>query len=201
MERFLQDLASAKPAPGGGSASAMTAAIGASLVSMVMELSLKKTEEQQKEKFQAIAQEALNLQGRLVQLVEEDAQSFKLVMEAFKLPKESEEEKKQRSGKIQESYQGAASVPLVIMETCLKVMELAMIGIKEGNPNVITDGGVAILTSWAALEGAAMNVQINLGSIKDKDFVLKMKEKLEAIKGRGQSYLNEAQKILQEELA
>ncbi len=200
MRDFLQALSSSQPTPGGGSASAMVGATGASLVSMLMELSIGKAEGACKERFVAIAKEAVALRQDLLELVEADARSFERVMESFRLPKGTEAEKKERRQKIQAAYKEAANTPLIVMEKCLRVMELAVEGIKDGNPNAITDGGVAALSGWTGLKGAALNIEINLGSIKDEDFVNTLKGSIKEIISKGDDLLAQAERVLKEEL-
>lgn len=200
MRDFLQALSGSQPTPGGGSASAMIGATGASLVSMLMELSIGKAAGSRKEKFIDIAREAVSLRQDLLELVEADARSFQGVMESFRLPKGTDEEKKERRQKIQAAFKEAANTPMIVMEKCLRVMELAVEGIQDGNPNAITDGGVAALAGWAGLKGAALNTEINLGSIKDEEFVNYLKDSMAGLISKGGGLLAQAEEMLQKEL-
>ncbi|NMB41803.1 MAG: cyclodeaminase/cyclohydrolase family protein, partial [Firmicutes bacterium] len=123
-----------------------------------------------------LAQDAEDIRQQLMSLMEEDTKAFQQVMSAFRLPKETEDEKKQRQDKIQEAMIYAAKIPLKTAQTALKVLELAQIAAEKGNPNAISDAGVAALLAWAGVEGAALNVKINLGSIKNE----KIQQQLEA---------------------
>lgn len=166
---FLEQLASDAPAPGGGSASALAGALAAALVGMVANLT------QGKEKFVAVeaemvklSQDAEVIRKQLATLMEEDTAAFQQVMAAFRLPKETAANKELRRARIEESMIHAAKVPLKTAETALKVLEIAHLAAEKGNPNAVSDAGVAALLAWAAVEGAALNVKINLGSIKDE---------------------------------
>ncbi|MGI6129582.1 MAG: cyclodeaminase/cyclohydrolase family protein [bacterium] len=169
MSSFLEQLASDAPAPGGGSASALAGALAAALVNMVANLT------QGKEKFVAVeaemvklSQDATALRQQLATLIEEDVLAFQQVMAAFKLPKETTADKEHRRARIQESMIYAAKVPLKTAETALKVLEIVHLAAEKGNPAAASDAGVAALLAQAAVEGAAMNVRINLESIKDE---------------------------------
>ncbi len=166
---FLEQLASAAPAPGGGSASALAGALAAALVNMVANLT------QGKEKFAAdeeymsqLIQAAAVVRRQLAELMEEDTLAFQQVMAAFKLPRETAAEKEHRQARIQATMIHAAQVPLKTAETALRVLELSQIAAEKGNPSAVSDAGVAALLGQAAVEGAALNVKINLGSIKDQ---------------------------------
>jgi formiminotetrahydrofolate cyclodeaminase len=166
---FLEQLASAAPAPGGGSASALAGALAAALVNMVANLT------QGKEKFAAdeeymsqLIQAAAVVRRQLAELMEEDTLAFQQVMAAFKLPRETAAEKEHRQARIQGTMIHAAQVPLKTAETALRVLELSQIAAEKGNPSAVSDAGVAALLAQAAVEGAALNVKINLGSIKDQ---------------------------------
>ncbi len=199
MKEFLADLAAPKPTPGGGSVAALAGALAGALTGMVSGLSQKKAGESQK-KFREVEEKACVLREELCELIEKDSQAFKAVMEAFRLPKETEEEKEQRKKRLQEVFKGAASVPMEVMEKCIEVMELASTGVKEGNPNCITDGGVAVLLAHAGLQGAAMNVRINLSSIKDDRFCDDARKKSAELLARGNSIKQEVEAILEENI-
>ena len=174
---FLKQLSSDAPAPGGGSASALAGALAAALVNMVANLTRGKEKfAEVEDEMVKLAQDAEDIRQQLMSLMEEDTKAFQQVMSAFRLPKETENEKKQRQDKIQEAMIYAAEVPLKTAQTALKVLELAQIAAEKGNPNAISDAGVAALLAWAGVEGAALNVKINLGSIKNE----KIQQQLEA---------------------
>ncbi len=166
---FLDALADGKPTPGGGSAAAYSASMGAGLVAMVARLSIgKKKYADVEEKMQEILVEAEELRAKLAQAVEEDAESFTAIMQAFKLPKESAEEKSIRSQAIQDATLYASEVPLETARGAVRVMELALQAARLGNLNAITDGASGSAMARAGLTSAGYNVRINLGSLKDK---------------------------------
>jgi formiminotetrahydrofolate cyclodeaminase len=182
FKQFLDELASDSPAPGGGSAGAAVGAMGAALVSMVCRLTIGK------EKFAAVAaelQEALvqadALRAELNQLVIEDSAAFNQVMAAFRLPKETTEEKVARGDAIQSATQQATLAPLATARACAQVIELSRLAAEKGNPNALSDAGAAAACAQAGLKAASLNVLINLPSIKDEAFVAARQAELEQI--------------------
>ena len=166
---FLEQLASAAPAPGGGSASALAGALAAALVNMVANLTEGKEKFAADEEYMSqLIQAAAVVRRQLAELMEEDTLAFQQVMAAFKLPRETAAEKEHRQARIQATMIHAAQVPLKTAETALRVLELSQIAAEKGNPSAVSDAGVAALLGQAAVEGAALNVKINLGSIKDQ---------------------------------
>ncbi|GAB4006927.1 cyclodeaminase/cyclohydrolase family protein [Glycomyces albus] len=168
IEEWLADLASAKPAPGGGAAAGLNAATGAALVSMVCNLTIGKPKFADHE---AVMREALaeaeRLRGEALGLAEDDAEAFSGVMAAYKLPKGTEEEKAARTEAIQRGLVEAAEVPLAIAANAAAVIRVAGRVLDGSNPNVLSDVAVAASSARSALESAALNVDINLASIKD----------------------------------
>ncbi len=172
---FYDDVASSSPAPGGGSVSASAGALAASLAAMVCRLTVgKKQYAAVKDELAEVRDKADALRVELIKLIDTDKEAFNAVMDAFKLPKGSEEQQEVRNKAIQEATRGAASVPLEVMGKSLEAMRLAHVVAEKGNENSITDAGVAGLMGAAAVEGAGYNVRINLTSIDDKDFVKKL---------------------------
>lgn len=172
---FAAELASDKPAPGGGSASALAGALAAALASMVAQLSEGQSE---------VTDQAGELVTNLLNLVNRDTEAFNQVMEAFKLPKQTEEEKKLRRERIQAATRLAAEVPLQIMKSALQALELAREMALHGNKNCLSDAGVAGLLAAAACQGAAYNVLINLPSLKDAEFVAEARWQVQEILGQ-----------------
>ena len=158
---FSDALAADTATPGGGSASAVAGSLAASLVAMVASMS---------DGLAEIAAEAESARAELLALADEDARAFDLVMAAFRLPKATEAEKAARSAAIQEGYKAATVPPARLCAGALRVLELAAETAERGNPNAVSDAGVAALLAAAAVEGAALNVLINTGSIKDEPF-------------------------------
>jgi glutamate formiminotransferase/formiminotetrahydrofolate cyclodeaminase len=171
LREFCNETLSDSPAPGGGSVAALMGALGASLGGMVANLSAAKREWDDKlEYFSNWAVKAQQLKDELLSLVDEDAAAFNKVMDGFALPKESAEEKAARSRAIEEATKYAAEVPLKVMETASKSYELLSEMADKGNPASISDVGVGALATRACIEGAALNVRINLGQLKDEKF-------------------------------
>ena len=182
VEGFIQELASDSAAPGGGSAACLAGALGASLGAMVSRLTIgKKGYEAVESFFQEKIVELDVLHKELTELIDTDANAFNGVMAAFKLPKTTDEERSARSAKIQEEYKVAALVPMTTVRTCKKVLDILLeIGTK-GNKNALSDVVVGALNALSGLKGAALNVEINLPSIKDESFKSEMVKELEEI--------------------
>jgi len=169
VSNFLEELASNSPTPGGGSVAALAGALGAALISMVGNLTVgKKKYEDVEEDIKKIISSSEKLRYELSQLVEEDVKVFNNFMATYKMPKETEDEKKIRTEKIQEALIEAAKVPLKTTYKCLDIMILSQEVAEKGNVNVISDAGVAVLMAEAALKSAILNVKINLRMIKDE---------------------------------
>lgn len=190
---FLDELASDAPAPGGGSVAALAGAQAAGLASMVARLTIgKKGYETIGDEMKAHAANGDALRTRLTEIVDEDTQAFNKVMAAYKLPKNTDDEKIKRSNAIQEAMKLAARVPMETMRQSFEAMLLARDVAEKGNANSITDAAVAGLMAHAAMQGAELNVRINLGSIKDLTFVEAAKREIADIAFQGK---NMAEKI------
>jgi len=190
INNFLDELASNSPTPGGGSVAALAGALGAALVSMVGNLTMgKKKYEDVEEDIKKIICSSEKLRYELSQLIEEDVKAFNNFMATYKMPKETEDEKKIRAEKIQESLIGAAKVPLKVAYKCLDVLSLSKEVAEKGNINVISDAGVAVLMAQAALESAILNVKINLRMIKDEKVRTELSSSIKEIslKEKGQT--------------
>jgi len=169
LSNFLDELASNSPTPGGGSVAALAGALGAALISMVGNLTVgKKKYEDVEEDIKKIISSSEKLRYELSQLIEEDVKVFNNFMATYKMPKETEDEKKMRTEKIQEALIKAAKVPLRVAYKCLDILNLSKEVAEKGNANVVSDAGVAVLMAEAALESAILNVKINLRMIKDE---------------------------------
>lgn len=167
---FLDELASNSPAPGGGSAAAIAGAMGAALGSMVANLTIGKEEYAEFEEFfKAKIAETEELRKKLTELVDLDANAFTGVINSFRLPKDTEEQKATRSAKILEEYKKAAEVPMDTCRACRKVIDLLNEMGTKGNKNALSDIAVGALCALTGLKSAVHNVEINLGFIKTKD--------------------------------
>jgi methenyltetrahydrofolate cyclohydrolase len=183
---FLDDLASSKPAPGGGSVAALAGALGASLVSMVANLTIGKEKFKDVEpEVKAILARSENLRHRLLACIEEDVAAFNGYSAAAKLPKDTDEQKAARSAAIQKALMAAVDPPLNIARACVEVLDLCWPIAEKGNVQAVSDAGVGALMAEAGLRAAALNVQINLAWIKDAGFVeTKRKELDDLVSGR-----------------
>ena len=182
ISNFLNELASNSSTPGGGSVAALAGAMGASLISMVGNLTVgKKKYEDIEEDIKRIIGSSEKLRYELSQLIEEDVKVFNNFMATYKMPKETEDEKRARTEKIQEALVEAAKVPLRVAYKCLDIMILSQKAAEKGNINVISDAGVAVLMAEAALESAILNVKINLKMIKDEEVKTELSSSIKEI--------------------
>ncbi len=198
IKDFLLETASDSPAPGGGSIAALCGALGAALGSMVCNLTIGK------EKYQSVEGEFKELLptlekniSKLSQLIDDDTNAFNDVMSAFKLPKDTDDQKAKRSEAIQAGYKKAISVPLETAQTCLKTLSLMERVVTKGNQNAITDGAVGALASETAIKGALLNVKINLTSIKDQSYVQTVKAQIKEIENSMNSYISTVLSIVE----
>jgi formiminotetrahydrofolate cyclodeaminase len=179
---FLDALASKASTPGGGSAAAIMGAMGAALVSMVGNLTIGKQKYADVEAdMETMVAHAEGLRESLTEAVKADIQVFAAVMAAYGLPKDRDEQKAARSATLQQALKEATDVPLDCARLCAEVIALSRTAAEKGNSNVASDAGVAVLAAHAALRSAALNVYINVGSIKDADFVSDRLATLEAL--------------------
>jgi formiminotetrahydrofolate cyclodeaminase len=171
MVVFLDKLASRSPEPGGGSVSALVGALGAALVSMVGNLTLGKEKYADvQDKVEKLLESSEKLREELQSLIQKDTEVYADVSAAFKLPRETEEEKAERTSRIQEALKLATEVPFEIGEKCLEVARLSETSAVIGNVGAVSDAGVAVLLAEAAAQSAALNVKINVNSIEDREF-------------------------------
>ena len=195
LQNFADETASESPAPGGGSIAAYAGALGAALTSMVANLSAhKKGWDDRWAEFSDVADRAQQCKAQLLKLVDADTAAFNKIMDAFSLPKQSAEEKQLRSKAIQTATKHAIEIPLQVMQAAALAMPLAKAMVQQGNPNSVSDAGVAALCIRAAVMGAFMNVRINAAGYKDAGFVQEVLAKGKAIED---SIQNEEAEILQ----
>ena len=169
---FANETSSESPAPGGGSISAYCGAMGVSLGTMVANLSAhKRGWDDRWEEFSGWAEKGMDYQNTLLNLVDEDTNAFNKIMEAFRLPKDTESNKSKRKKSIQEATKYAILTPFKVMETAYNSMEVMQAMAEIGNPNSVTDAGVGALCARTAVIGAFLNVKINCGDCEDKNFV------------------------------
>jgi len=179
---YLDDAASGKPAPGGGSVSACVGALGAALTSMVCNLTVGREQfAAVEERMKEVLARSEAARARLQELLQEDTTAYSGVLEAYRLPKETDEQRAARHQAVQDGLLVAAEVPLEICRVALEVCRLAKVAAELGNANAVTDAGIGAVLGEAAAVGAALNVRINLGSIEDAEYVRRTAEELDAI--------------------
>jgi glutamate formiminotransferase/formiminotetrahydrofolate cyclodeaminase len=171
LRQFANELSLDSPTPGGGSAAALCGALSASLSAMVANLTVgKKGYEEAAGEMKDAARRAQKLKDELLAAVDEDTRAFNKVMDAFGLPKGSEEQLKEKEAALERATKEATTVPLGVLEKCGPLLELAGLVARKGNPNSLSDAGVAGLLAEAAAGGAFYNVKINLPGIRDTAF-------------------------------
>lgn len=169
---FADETASESPAPGGGSISSYVGALGASLAAMVANLSShKKGWDDRWEEFSNWAEKGQQYKDEMIRLVDQDTEAFNKIMEAFAFPKATEDEKRTRKEKIQSATKTAIEIPYKVMQTAYASMEVIKGMAEKGNPNSVSDAGVAALCARSAAMGAFLNVRINTAGYEDKKFV------------------------------
>ncbi len=182
IKDFMDELSRDSPAPGGGSVAAINGALGASLASMVANLTYgKKKYKDVWGDMLRIGNEAQILKYKFLKLVDEDTKAFNEFMVALKLPKKTEEEKRIREEKIQEATKNAIEVPMQTLKLSKDIMELADELADKGNVNAISDAGVAALSGYTAAYSAYLNVMINLGGLNDSDYKEKTAKEVEEL--------------------
>jgi formiminotetrahydrofolate cyclodeaminase len=201
LNAFLDDVASSSPAPGGGSVAALSGALGAALTSMVCNLTIgKKKYADVEDEMKKVLAQSEHLREQFTMLIELDTHAFNKVMEAFALPKDTEPQKALRSAAVREATKEATMVPLEVMKHCIDALALAQLVAARGNANSVSDAGVSAIMLNAALEGAALNVRINLNGLDDPEFVGWKEEELQSLRSTSALMLEEIQAIVEEHL-
>ena len=182
IEHFLDELASMAPTPGGGSAAALMGAQAAALISMVCNLTIGKPKYASvEEDMQVLLMRSEELRSELLSMIKADVDVFNKLMSAYALNKDTVEEKAARSLKIQTVLKEATLVPLACAKACSGVLLLSKEAAEKGNVNVVSDAGVAVMSAHAGLKSAALNVYINAGGLKDREFAEEQLTNLELI--------------------
>ncbi len=201
LREFCNETLSDSPAPGGGSVAALMGALGASLGGMVANLSAgKRGWDDKLQFFSDWAVKAQKLKDELLFLVDEDTNAFNKVMDAFGLPKGSDEEKKSRAAAIESATKYAAEIPLKVMETASKSYELLAEMAETGNPASVSDVGVGALATRACVEGAALNVRINLGQLKDEKTKADLSKKVETLRADSESQFKKISELVESKI-
>jgi len=183
LREFANELSMDSPAPGGGSASALCGALSAALSAMVANLTVgKKGYEKTFEEMKKTSVRAQQLKDDMLALVDEDAEAFNKVMEAFRAPLTTEDQRKERAAAIQTATREATLVPFRVLEISAELMKLAKKAAHKGNRNSLSDAGVAALAARTAAEGAYYNIRINLPGLKDQAFKEKIKRRATALR-------------------
>ena len=197
LKDFIEELSSDSPAPGGGSVAALAGALSSALSSMVCNLTIGKEKYKDVEyDMEKILDRVENIRGRFMELIDRDTEAFNRVMDAFKLPKNTEEEKKVRKEKIQEALKEAALVPLETARLCAEMIELCREIAEKGNKNSITDVGVSAIMAKAGLESAILNVKINLKSINDEKFIESLLYEIDVLKSNIEEVMKDVEEIV-----
>lgn len=178
--KFIQDLGSSAPAPGGGSVAAMNGATAAALLEMVANLTLGNAKyEAVHEEMRGIQETMCAVKEEFVHYINKDSAAFMELMDSFKLPKDTEEEKTHRKEEIERTTKQAALVPFEIGKLAYSLLSVAETVILRGNANAITDGMIAVINARTAIKSAFLNVKINLGSIQDAEFVKQLTDAMD----------------------
>ncbi|MCX7669213.1 MAG: cyclodeaminase/cyclohydrolase family protein [Anaerolineae bacterium] len=190
---WLDALAAATPAPGGGAAAALAAAMSAALVAMVAGLTVGRPRYAAVEDtMMAVLRRAEALRGELAAAADADTRAYLEVMAAYRLPKEEEPQRAERRAAIQAALRRAAEVPLAVAEAAVELLDLAGRAAALGNPNAASDAAVAALLAHAGLQGAARNVRINLLQIGDDAFVQAAETRITRLLAAGAQALSAA---------
>jgi glutamate formiminotransferase/formiminotetrahydrofolate cyclodeaminase len=176
LRAFADEVSSDSPAPGGGSVAALCGVLSGSLSAMVANLTVgKKGYEKSAEEMKGIAVSAQKLKDELLQFVDLDTRAFNKVMDAFRMPKVTEDQIREKERAVEEATKEAARVPLDVLRKAVELLELALSVALRGNTNSLSDAGVAALAAQAAAEGAYYNIRINLPNIQDEEFKTQIK--------------------------
>lgn len=177
LKEFLEKTSSNEPLPGGGCSSALIAAIAAALIEMVANLTIgRKKYADVEERMKCIAKIMSDNRAHFMNDIDRDAVAYRLVMDAYSLPKNSEEEILLRKKKIQHATRIASIVPMELAQRAFSLLDIMDEALQIGNVNAFTDGKVGLLACRLAIKGALLNVRTNLESIEDKEFVAYMTE-------------------------
>ena len=202
LRQFCNETLSDSPAPGGGSVAALIGALGISLGGMVANLSAgKRGWDDKLNYFSDWAVKAQQLKDELLFLVDEDTAAFNKVMDAFALPQGSAEEKAARSTEIQLANKYAAEIPLRVMETALRSYQILAEMAEKGNPASISDVGVGLLATRAGIDGAALNVRINLAGLKDENLKSALQEKMRRFSAESESEFKRIDQIIESKMS
>jgi len=202
---FIKELDSASPAPGGGSASAFAATMGMALARMVGHLTIPKKkfkalDDAVQDKFIDIHESMRELERRTLELIDEDTEAFNLIMKAFKMPKDTDKDKATRKDAIEKATYKATEVPLEIARISYKILQDLEHIANYGNKHAISDVGVSALLLYSGLEGALLNVKINVPSLSDEAFVARVNEEIQKLSNEGKRLKEEILKTVEQNI-
>ena len=205
VREFINELGSNSPAPGGGSVAALGASLATALGAMVFNLTVGKKayneySNEDKMLVDKNLEKCLELEDNFLDLMNKDTEAFLVLMSAFKLPKETEDEKKVRSLKIKEGNQVALEIPLTVAQEAYKIYEYVKVAATLGNKNAISDAGVSALMLQASIESAILNVKINLSSVKDETYKEEIKSICEELIKEGRLRSDEILAVVNESM-
>lgn len=205
VKEFINELGSNSPAPGGGSVAALGASLATALGAMVFNLTVGKKayneySNEDKMMVDKNLEKCLELEENFLDLMNKDTEAFLVLMSAFKLPKETEDEKKVRSLKIKEGNQLALEIPLTVAQEAYKIYEYVKVAATLGNKNAISDAGVSALMLQASIESAILNVKINLSSVKDETYKEEIKSICEELIKEGRLRRDEILAVVNESM-
>jgi formiminotetrahydrofolate cyclodeaminase len=196
---FLDALASDSPTPGGGTGAAVVGATGAALVRMLAVLTIGRPKFATAEAtMKAIAEQAAENRERLLALADVDARAYDAVSVAYRLPKDTDEQKAARKAAIQAALKGAIEPPIQVMEACLDTISLAKMAVAQGNPNAVSDGAAGAEFCRSAMNVAAYNVRINLVGVEDERYAKDCRTRLDEMLYMGASAASEIDSRVQE---
>lgn len=182
LKDFLNKVAGSDPVPGGGSIAALNGAVAAGLATMVSRLTIGKKGYEASEEVMTHMQElTLQLLDEFIAFIDKDSEAYNDVFACFKMPKDTDEEKAVRSSAIQEATKQAALIPMEVARKALDMMVVIADVVRLGNRNTVTDACVSMIAARSAVLGALLNVRINLGSLKDKEFAEKLQTEADVL--------------------
>ena len=201
VSRFVDELSTGSPAPGGGSVAALCGSLSAGLSSMIAALTFsKKGMEGSRDAMESLGRQAQGLKDWFLHAVDRDTDAFNQVLAAMRLPKKSDAEQVARAEATELANQEATRVPLEVLERSVEALELALIVARDGNPNAVTDAGVAGACALAAAEGAALNVRINLGSLADDQWAENAGSATESFLEQSRTLAHQVQQVVESAL-
>ncbi len=202
LSEILRESASSAPTPGGGSVSGIAAAFAAAMAAMVGNLTIgKKKYKEVEAEVTVLRDKALDLMSTFEALVEEDISQFAKFMEAYRLPKNTQEEKQKREQVLQQALKGATETPLKVARACVELLDLVCKLAPIGNTMAISDAGVAAYLAEAGLRAVLLNVDINVPMIKDQDFVAQARKEKEGLIEQASKLREKAVSIVSERMA